>query len=71
VTEATAEAALCAALDAVGLSPDSVVTLFWGAEATQELAENVAHGLGEERPGIQVDVVYGGQPHYPYLASVE
>jgi hypothetical protein len=31
----------------------------------------VRRQLEEETPGIQVDLVYGGQPHYQYLASVE
>ena len=67
----TAEDALCAALAGVGLSPDGVVTLYWGAEATGESAQGAARALAERAPGIQVDVVYGGQPHYPYLASLE
>jgi hypothetical protein len=67
----TPEKALAATLAQVGLSKDQVVTLYRGADTPQEAAEAVRRQLEEETPGIQVDLVYGGQPHYPYLASVE
>jgi len=34
-------------------------------------AEALSQRLQLECPGIQVDLVDGGQPHYHYLASVE
>ncbi len=68
---ATAEAALHSALEQAGLDSDSIVTVFWGGGATEEQAAEVGARLEELVAGIQVDVVEGGQPHYPYLASVE
>ena len=65
------EMALWSALAQAGLSNDQVVTVYWGADTSQEQAEAVRHALEEQTPGIQVDLVYGGQPHYHYLASVE
>ena len=65
------EMALRSALAQAGLSNDQVVTVYWGADTSQEQAEAVQHALEEQTPGIQVDLVYGGQPHYHYLASVE
>jgi hypothetical protein len=70
-TGETPEKALKTALAQVGLSKDQVVTLYRGADSQQEEAEAVRRQLEEETPGIQVDLVFGGQPHYPYLASVE
>ena len=67
----TPERALSSAIDRVVHSPDQVVTLYPGAEASAEAVEELGRRLGEAFPGIQVDVVYGGQPHYDYLASVE
>ena len=67
----TAEVALRCVLAQVGLPDDPVVTLYWGNGSTQERAEAVAGELRKDYPGIQVEVVHGGQPHYPYLVSVE
>ena len=71
VVEASAEAALMASLDRVGLEQDHIITIYWGADTDRETTEEVAGKLEEQLPGIQVDLVYGGQPHYPYFASVE
>ena len=65
------EVALNAVLAQVGLSPEAVVTVFWGADTSQPSAEELGRSLEAETPGIQVDLIYGGQPHYHYLASVE
>jgi DAK2 domain fusion protein YloV len=71
LAEATVEAALSSALAGVKLSGSEVVTLYWGSDTTQAQAESVAINLEKGNPGLQVDVIYGGQPHYPYIASVE
>ncbi len=65
------EDALVSALVGVGLTEDQIVTLYWGADTRQEKAESVSQLIEEQAPGIQVDLVYGGQPHYPYFAAVE
>ena len=65
------EAALHSALQSAGLDGDKIVTIYWGEEAGETRVEEVRRRLEEQAPGIQVDTVYGGQPHYPYLASVE
>ena len=67
----TAEAALQAGLDAAGLRSDSIVTVYRGADADAAAAGECAAALERAHPGIQVDLVDGGQPHYQYLASVE
>ena len=69
--EESPEMALRSALAQAGLSNDQVVTVYWGADTSQEQAEAVRHALEDQTPGIQVDLLYGGQPHYHYLASVE
>jgi hypothetical protein len=65
------EAALESALERVGLSSGQVVTLYQGQDTRPEAAEAVRRRLESRAPGIQVDVVDGGQSHYHYLASVE
>ena len=71
VVEASAEAALLASLDGVDLTDDHIVTIYWGLDTDQDTTETLAATLEERVPGIQIDLVYGGQPHYPYFVSVE
>ena len=71
VVENSAEAALMAALNGVGLEEDHIVTIYWGADTDQATVEAVSEDLETQVPGIQVDLVFGGQPHYPYFAAVE
>lgn len=71
VVQDTPEAALLSTLEGVDLSEDHIVTLYRGAEAAEEAAAAAARSIEERTPGIQVDLVYGGQPHYPYFAAVE
>ena len=71
VVEDSAEAALMAALNGVGLEEDHIVTIYWGADTDQATVEAVSEDLETQVPGIQVDLVFGGQPHYPYFAAVE
>ena len=65
------EKALLGALRQIGLASGSLVTLYLGEEANRSDAEEMAAQLEQETPEIQVDLIFGGQPHYHYLASVE
>ena len=67
----TPKDALVSVLGMVQLSGDSIVTLYLGADTPWEDGEGLQQELESRIPGIQVDLVYGGQPHYHYLASVE
>ena len=69
--DATPEGALRGALAAAGLTQDGLVTVYVGVEGGWREAEDLANRLREEMEGMQVDVIYGGQPHYHHLASVE
>ena len=56
--------------DAV-VDADSIVTIYWGEEGSAAKAAGIQEGLETACPGVHVDIYPGGQPHYPYLASVE
>ena len=70
-TGETSKDALVCVLAMVELSDESVVTLYLGADTPWEDGEGLQQELELKIPGMQVDLVYGGQPHYHYLASVE
>ena len=48
-----------------------LVTIYYGEDATLEDAETIAFKVREGTPGVDVEVVHGGQPHYRYLISAE
>ena len=50
---------------------NSVITLYWGEGASAESAAALQEEMEEAYGGAEVDVYEGGQPHYPYLVSVE
>ena len=54
-------------------SPTSgaLITLYWGGESEEREAQQAAEGVRAYCPGVEVELVYGGQPHYNYLVSIE
>jgi dihydroxyacetone kinase-like predicted kinase len=48
----------------------SLVTLYAGDGETTAAVEALASQI-RARHGIEVEVVMGGQPHYPYIVGVE
>ena len=48
-----------------------LVTIYWGVNAEEADANNLAKRIEAWRPGIEVQVFEGGQPHYRYLLSAE
>ncbi|MCX4326120.1 MAG: DAK2 domain-containing protein [Lachnospiraceae bacterium] len=48
-----------------------LVSLYYGADATEEEAEGIADKITEIYNGVDVEVQYGGQPVYSYFISVE
>jgi DAK2 domain fusion protein YloV len=48
-----------------------LVTIYYGEGVDEADAEAVATRIAEARPGVEVEVREGGQPHYRYLISAE
>ncbi len=49
----------------------ALITLYWGEDTSQDDAETLADTLRDCYPGVEIDPVQGGQPHYDYLVSIE
>lgn len=48
-----------------------IVSIYYGAEVTEEDANEIAEEITNINDGIDVEVNYGGQPIYYYVVSVE
>jgi DAK2 domain fusion protein YloV len=48
-----------------------LVTLYYGEGVDASQAESLVERLSETYPELEFEVVEGGQPHYPYIISVE
>ena len=48
-----------------------VISIYYGAETTEEDTESLAAELEEAYPDCEVEVNMGGQPIYYYIISVE
>ena len=48
-----------------------IATLYLGADAPPGAAERVRALIEEAHAGLEVEVLEGGQPHYPYILGVE
>ncbi len=48
-----------------------LVSIYYGAEVTEETAEELTSAIEELYPDIDVELNYGGQPIYYYLVSIE
>ena len=48
-----------------------LITLFYGENISKEDAEEMAEFIQEKYPDQEVELQYGGQPHYQFIFSVE
>jgi dihydroxyacetone kinase-like predicted kinase len=48
-----------------------LLTIYYGDGAGLEEVEAIARKVGAARPGVEVEIFHGGQPHYRYLISAE
>ena len=48
-----------------------IVTLYWGGGVTAEVADAAAAALWSAYPAVEVETLYGGQPHYGFIVSIE
>jgi len=49
----------------------ALLTVYYGREVTAEAAQDLAARARRRYEGLEVEVVDGGQPHYPYILSLE
>jgi hypothetical protein len=50
---------------------DELVSLYYGSEVSQAEAEQISRKLAAQLPAVEVELYYGGQPHYHFFISIE
>ncbi|MEK9659258.1 MAG: DAK2 domain-containing protein [Chloroflexota bacterium] len=70
-TAPTVNEALAALVAAAAPADGSLITLFHGTDISLPEAREAAEALRATHTGVEVEVVTGGQPHYPYIVSFE
>jgi hypothetical protein len=49
----------------------AIVSIYYGADSSEEDAEEIASVIQEKYPDLEVEINDGGQPIYYYVISVE
>jgi DAK2 domain fusion protein YloV len=63
-----------AALEALAKAePDEreIVTIYWGSGTSRDQVDALSEAIHAAYPHLETEIVEGGQPHYPYIISVE
>ena len=71
---AAAERPTMALMSALAFAPVDdmeIVTIYFGDAGSEAEVQAVAAEIREAHPGLAVEVVEGGQPHYPFVVSIE
>jgi len=55
----------------VELEDRELVTLYYGEGVNESQAQELVDRLSDNYPELEFEVVEGGQPHYPYIISIE
>lgn len=58
-------------LDEIELDEAELITLYYGDHIALPVAEKLAGQLAERYADLEFEVVWGGQPHYHYIVSIE
>ena len=67
----TPNEALINTLASLPLAETSLITVYYGADTNEDQANILAKALTERFSDHELEVVYGGQPYYNYIASLE
>jgi len=70
VRDSLADAAL-QALAQTDPASREIVTVYWGVGASRDQAEELCEAIQSAHPHLETEIAEGGQPHYPFILSVE
>ena len=53
------------------IEEDQIVTIYWGSDTDTDTANSALEQVSTLLPENEVELVYGGQPFYDYIVSLE
>jgi dihydroxyacetone kinase-like predicted kinase len=65
------EDAMSVALGEAAEGGAELVTVYLGADAPKDARERLTRAILAIVPGVELEFVDGGQPHYPYILGIE
>ncbi|MFQ5611135.1 MAG: DAK2 domain-containing protein [Anaerolineae bacterium] len=68
---ADAETVVMDVLAQVGADGYEIATIYFGKDASPDEAEALARHINTTYPDLEIEVLDGGQAHYPYILSLE
>lgn len=71
VVEDDLPAAVRSSVNIMATGESSLLTMYSGQDVRDQDAEALAAALRDEYPSLEIELVRGGQPHYPYILSLE
>jgi DAK2 domain fusion protein YloV len=71
VAEGSPREAVRSSLKQMVTAETSLVTIYYGADTAKEEVQALAGDIAKDYPSLETEVVYGGQPHYNYIVSLE
>ncbi|MFP3975103.1 MAG: DAK2 domain-containing protein [Chloroflexota bacterium] len=67
----TMEEAFKELLNKMNARDGEIMTVYYGSNVDQADVERLLDPVRDQYPNLEIEVVFGGQPHYDYLISVE
>ena len=64
-------AALLAAAGGMGPEKAELLTCYYGVDVAADEAQSLLDHVQAAYPSLEIEVIYGGQPHYPFLLTLE
>ncbi len=64
-------AALLAAAGGMGPEKSELLTCYYGVDVAADEAQSLLDHVQAAFPTLEIEVIYGGQPHYPFLLTLE
>ncbi len=71
ITDRSLDQVVFDSLQAANAEKADIITLYYGDEVSSEKANKLLESLREKYPELEIELIQGGQPHYPYIISVE
>jgi dihydroxyacetone kinase-like predicted kinase len=65
------EGVLWDVLLSLDMKESEVITIYYGKSTKRSTAEEIVGRIRQQYPHLEVELIWGGQPHYHYIASVE